>query len=274
VEDGSVDTDELAEEGLLPGKVLVYRQGGKPPEMLDCGSVPSELADEEEWLEKEFSMISGISELSENSNPARVTSATGLQLLLTQDESRLSASLASQERAMKEIGRQILRMYRQFAGSARLMTMTGENKKTQVYYFNAAELTSTDVLFDVQEAVTPEEKKATLLKLYEAGVLTDDDGKITPENKNRILEAFGYGTYENAQDISALHIAKAGEENLDMKGADVAVDEYDEHDLHVIEHTRYLLSSAFKKTKDKVLKDRITAHIAAHKAAKKALKNE
>ena len=59
-----------------------------------------------------------------------------------------------------------------------------------------------------------------------------------------------------------------------MKSADVAVDEYDEHDLHVIEHTRYLLSSAFKKTKDKVLKDRITAHIAAHKAAKKALKNE
>ena len=34
VEDGSVDTDELGEEGLLPGKVLIYRQGAKAPTTL------------------------------------------------------------------------------------------------------------------------------------------------------------------------------------------------------------------------------------------------
>ena len=93
VEDGSVDTDELAEEGLLPGKILVYRQGGKAPEMLDCGNVPSEFKDEEDWLEKEFALISGVSDLSQHSMPTRVTSATGLQLLLAQDEARLSATL-------------------------------------------------------------------------------------------------------------------------------------------------------------------------------------
>lgn len=31
VEDGSVDTDALAEEGFAPGKVIVYRQGSVPP---------------------------------------------------------------------------------------------------------------------------------------------------------------------------------------------------------------------------------------------------
>lgn len=31
VEDGSVDTDTLAEDGLAPGKILVYRQGSVPP---------------------------------------------------------------------------------------------------------------------------------------------------------------------------------------------------------------------------------------------------
>lgn len=269
VEDGSVDADELTEDGLSPGKVLVYRQGGKPPEMLDCGNVPSEFAAEEEWLEKEFSLISGVSDLTTNSTPTRVTSATGLQLLLSQDESRLSATLGSVERAMREVGRQILRLYRQFAGSARLMTLTGENKKTQVYYFNSADLAVSDVQFETQEAVSTEEKRNTLLRLYEAGVLTDEDGKITPENKNRILEAFGYGTYENARDISALHIAKAGEENLEMKEADVAVDEYDDHALHEVEHVRYLLSAEYKKTKDAAVKERIVKHIAAHKEAMK-----
>ncbi len=270
VEDGSVDTDELSEEGLLPGKVLVYRQGGKAPEMLDCGNVPAEFAAEEEWLEKEFSLISGVSDLSQSSTPARVTSATGLQLLLAQDESRLSVTMGSIQRAMKEIGKQILRLYRQFAGSARLMTLTGENKKTQVYYFNAGDLAVNDVQFQAQDASTPEEKQAVLLRLYEAGVLTDGDGKLTTESKNRILEAFGFGSFENARDISALHIAKAGEENLLMKERDVDCDSYDDHALHITEHTRFLLSAEFKKSSNsKDLKGRYTAHLNEHKNALK-----
>ncbi len=270
VEDGSLDTDELAEEGLLPGKILVYRQGGKAPEMMDCGNVPSEFKNEEEWLEKEFALISGVSDLSQSSTPLSVTSATGLQLLLSQDESRLAATVACMQRAVEEVGRQILKLYRQFAGSARLMTMTGENKKTQICYFNAENLSVNDVQFETQEAVTPEERRTTLLRLYEAGLLTDENGKLTQENKNRILEAFGYGTYENVRDISALHTAKASEENLELKSAELAPDTYDEHDLHILEHTRYLLSSEFKRlTKKEEVKARITAHIALHKKLKK-----
>ena len=269
VEDGSVDVEELDEEGLLPGKVLVYRQGGKAPEMLDCGKVPTEFKDEEDWLEKEFSLISGVSELSDSSTPVRVTSATGLQLLLAQDESRLSATVACIEKALKGIGRQILRLYRQFAGSARLMTLTGENKKTQVYYFNAEKLSVNDIQFEANDSSSPEEKRSILLKLYEAGLLTDDEGKITKENKNRILEAFGFGSYENARDISALHIGKASEENLELKEKDVQPDTYDDHALHIGEHVRYLLSSEFKNMKNKEgVKGRFTAHIEEHKKMK------
>ena len=32
VEDGSVDTDELSEDGLMPGKIIIYRQGSRLPE--------------------------------------------------------------------------------------------------------------------------------------------------------------------------------------------------------------------------------------------------
>ena len=152
------------------------------------------------------------------------------------------------------------------------MTLTGENKKTQVYYFNAATLAVNDVQFESQDAVTPEQKREKLLMLYEAGLLTDEEGKLTPENKNRILEAFGFGSYENARDISALHIEKAGEENIEMKESDVEIDEYDEHKLHIHEHTRFLLSSEFKNSKEKeVLKKRYLAHIAQHKKMQKEM---
>lgn len=270
VEDGSVDAEELAEEGLSPGKVLVYRQGGRAPEMLDCGSVPSEFEAEEERLEREFVLISGVSDLSRNSTPANVTSASGLQLLLSQDDSRLAATTDNIACAVKETGRHILRLYRQFAGSARLLTVTGENKRTQVYYFNAAELSASDIVFESEDAVTPEQKRETLMKLFEAGLLTGEDGRLSEENRNRILEAFGFGSYENARDISSLHIAKAGEENLGMKERETEPDSYDDHELHIKEHIRFLLSEEFKKCGSERVKARFLSHIEKHKKLKRA----
>ena len=223
-----------------------------------------------EILPKEFSLVSGVSDLFQNSTPARVTSASGLQLLLSQDESRLSATTSSIDRALKEVGRQILRLYRQFAGTARLMTLTGEDKKTQLYYFNASSLEVNDLQFEPKEVSSPTEKKETLLRLYQAGLLTDENGVLTPENKHRILDAFGFGSYENTRDISSLHIEKAGEENVDMKGAELAPDEYDNHTLHVEEHTRFLLGAEFKRGKNKAeWKARILAHIKAHRQMEK-----
>ena len=34
VEDGSLDVDELAEEGLVPGKILIYRQNANAPQLI------------------------------------------------------------------------------------------------------------------------------------------------------------------------------------------------------------------------------------------------
>lgn len=37
IEDGSVDIDKIEQEGLQDGKILVYRQGARPPFVLDMG---------------------------------------------------------------------------------------------------------------------------------------------------------------------------------------------------------------------------------------------
>jgi hypothetical protein len=59
-----------------------------------------------------------------------------------------------------------------------------------------------------------------------------------------------------------------------MKTQDTEVDGYDDHAIHITEHTRFLLSAEFKKAykKDeqgKALKERYTAHIAQHQAMMK-----
>ncbi|MCX4286529.1 MAG: hypothetical protein OSJ68_04460, partial [Clostridia bacterium] len=57
VENGSVDTDNLEEEGLSPGKILVYRQGAEKPSLMDSGDVPADFAYEEDRLLSEFETV-------------------------------------------------------------------------------------------------------------------------------------------------------------------------------------------------------------------------
>ena len=268
VEDGSLDTDELADEGLAPGRVLVYRQGGTPPKFLEGGDLPAEFAKEEEWLEKEFAVLSGVRDYTQKGYATSVTSATGLQLLLSQEESRLQNTVTAIGNAAKEIGRQILRLYKQFAGSARLIKITGENAKTQAVYFNANDLRASDVAFESEAILSVEEKRETLLRLYEAGILQGADGKVSVAHKNSILESFGLETLDASQDLSKLHVQKAAQENLTFALAEVKIDDYDDHALHEAEHVKYLISLSLRGEEGEA-KRRAEAHLRAHREKNK-----
>ncbi len=263
VEDGSVDAEELAEEGLYPGKVLVYRQGSSAPAFLDCGELPAEFEEEEERISGEFILVSGMSEISRNSaNPTHVMSAVGLQLLLDQDTNRMQMSVESVERAIKEVGKQILHLYKQFAATHRLLRMTGTGGHTELFYFDASDISADDVTFETGYDRTPEQEKEDILRLLSLGLLSDKEGNIPDETKNRVLEALGYGSAENARDISALHIKKAERENVRLAQEEVEADEYDDHALHLTEHLRALLSGG---EADAATKERFLRHLSSHR---------
>ncbi len=268
VEDGSVDTDELSEEGLCPGKILIYRQGSRPPAMFDCGEIPAEFAREEETITGEFTRISGTSEITRNSvNPTNVTSATGLQLLLAQEDDRMSVSAESVCRAAEEVGRQILKLYKQFATTRRMIAVSGEGKSTEIYYFNASDISSDDVVFDTTNVQTPEQKRAAVLELLSLGLLSDGEGRISESTKNKVLEVLGFGNLSAARDISSLHIAKAEKENLRLlAGEEVQAETYDDHALHATEHIRFLLSEEFAAKGGAQTKARVERHLAEHTA--------
>ena len=263
VEDGSVDAEALADEGLSPGKVLVYRQGSPAPAFLDCGKLPAELHEEEDRIATEFILVSGVSEISRNSsNPTNVTSAVGLQLLIDQDANRMHMTAESVERAVKEVGKHILHLYRQFASTRRVLRMTGTGGDTELFYFSASDISADDVQFEAGYDRTPEQVKEDILYLLSLGLLKDEEGKFSSESRNRILEALGFGTFENARDISHLHLKKAERENILLAQRDVEAEEYDDHELHIIEHTRFLLSGG---EKTEATKERVLRHLASHR---------
>lgn len=264
VEDGSVDVEELVEDGLMPGKILVYRQGSTPPEMLSLGSVPEEFWKEEEHLLAEFTKIAGTGDLSENADSfSGVTSATGLQLIIDQDDMRLNFTYSNIKRAVKTIGRHILRLFRQFATDLRLMKYAGENNSLNLFYFKGSDISSDDVVLDADSELnmSPAQKRTVIYEILDKGLFADEDGKLSVSAKNKLLELLGYSSLAGERDLGELHRSRAGEENLKMRTSECAVKSYDDHRTHIAEHTAFLLTEELSAQAEK----RICAHMEAHK---------
>lgn len=267
VEDGSVDTDELIEDGLTPGKILIYRQGAKPPEMLTLGSVPAEFSEEEQNLLREFAKVSGTGELTENADGyAGITSATGIQLVLEQDEIRMEFAYQQIKRALKGIGRHVLRLYRQFATDVRLLKAAGENRTLSVHYFKGSDISSDDVSLeaDNEANLSPAQRRTLVYEMLDRGLFSDGEGKLTPSAKNKVLQLLGYNV-SGERDLAELNRLRAGEENLEMRAGYAEVKDYDDHAVHIAEHTAYLLGE-----KPSVETERkICAHIDIHRQKSK-----
>ena len=105
VEEGAVDMQTLEQDGLCPGKILVYRAGATPPQMMPVGQLPNEFAREENQLLQEFEMISGVSEMMRRSYSGAATSGVALSLLNEQDNTRLAVTSESIRDAAREVAR-------------------------------------------------------------------------------------------------------------------------------------------------------------------------
>jgi len=263
VEDGSVDIDNIEEEGLSPGKVLIYRQGSTPPHLLDAGSVPNDFDVEEDKLLDEFMTISGVNDSKKYMKIANSNlSGVALSLLVEQDDTRLSITADSIRSAVKEIGMQILLLYKQFAINKRMKRISGDTGEVEMVYFNSSDITADDIIFDTDNelAETPASRKNTVLEILKLGLLNNEKGQLDERMKSRVLDMLGFGNWENGRDISDLHIKKAIKENLAIsRGEEIEVIETDDHELHIAEHTKYLVGE-YKGDVEKLLE-----HIRTHK---------
>lgn len=271
VEDGSVDTDSLEEDGLCPGKVLVYRQGSNPPDILKSDSVPADFTKEEQRLLEEFNEISGVSDIfTDVSKITSNVSGVTLQLMLEQAESKLTSTIDNIKYAVKEIAKHILRLYKQFATTPRLLKLSNKGE-VEVLYFNASDIGSEDIVFETENELGESlaQRRANIFEMLDKGLLYNSEGKISDYNKLKLLEMLGFGVWEDGVDIERLHIKHAESENMQFATNynKVEVMEIDDHELHIKTHIAYMLSNEYEEKLKKYpnLKDKILAHIRVHK---------
>ena len=269
VEDGSVDTDALEMEGLSPGKVLVYRQGSKIPEIMQNPRLNIDFESEEERLLGELKTVSGVSDMMAEGT-AQYTNMSGvaLELLAEQDKTRLITAIDSTKLAIKTVAKQILRLYKQFAVVPRLLKISGENGAVQMYYWDQNEICSDDVVFDTSSDTADNiaQKRTMLLDLIKQGLMYDNNGNFSHSMRKRCLDLLGFGMWEDAVDLPALQIKRAKEENLVPLNEELEILPIDDHKIHIDEHTAYILGGEIKtKINGKKYIEKLLNHIEEHK---------
>lgn len=268
VEEGAVDMQTLEQDGLCPGKILVYRAGATPPQMMPVGQLPNEFAREENQLLQEFEMISGVSEMMRRSYSGAATSGVALSLLNEQDNTRLAVTSESIRDAAREVARMWLRLYRQYATAPRLMQAAGENGSVNVLYFQGSMLNSDDVVHETENELSQSvtQRRQMIFDLMARGLFAASGG-IEPEEKSRLLAALGLGDWESVDSLNTLQRKAAQRENEGL--APLEINAADDHTAHMQEHERYMMTETFERMEreEPERAAALTAHYIAHREA-------
>lgn len=251
-EEGSIDPDFLEEEGASPGLTIPYQRGFNPPRYIEFHSLPTEIEVEEQNLLDDFIRISGVSELSKDSHaPVGVKSGIALGILQEQDDTRLSLTASYIVESNIEIGKQVLRLYKQFADTERILRSVGENMNIDIITWDNSKITSDDVYVDsqAQSLESLAQRRNMVFDLLQAGLFNDPEtGGLSKESIAKVFDLIDLGNWEIGNDTEKLHIAKADRENeMFVKGQWKDIDTYDDHFIHIKRHNRFRVTTNYEE---------------------------
>lgn len=270
VERGAYDYD--FEEGLAPGTVLERNPTSQPAQSLNFGNTDlSEFAQEEDKLQNEFIMISGVSELARNSQvPTGAGSGVALDILREQDDTRLSLTAEHIRKAVLSQAKKWIRLYKQFVVGPRMDRLVGEDGEVLVAEWNKNDLTSDDIVFNTENELsqTPAQRKQQVFDMLGAGLFNDPDtGQLNKRALAKIFEMLQLGNWEAGLGIDDLHRKRAQKENLYIqKGMEPEIREYDDDNTHIEEHIRFMLSGEYEELlmQDPQMAQTMDMHVKLH----------
>lgn len=273
-ERNSIDTEIIEQYGIEPGLILETKPGTQMnPYYLQYPALPSTFEAEEESYNRLFVMISGVSEISRDSNaPVGVNSGIALQILQEQDETRLSLTGDNKKQTHIDNGRMDIRLYRQFANTPRLLKTAGQDEAPDVLDWIGSDLTTDDIFIEgaTMLAETLAQRRQMVFDLLDRGVFNDpESGSIGRAGRSKLFEMLDMGNWEDfdGDDNSNAHLRRAAREIQHMLSEmPVVVAEYDDDILHISRHNHFRLSAEYEELRyDKPhIAEAIDAHIEEH----------
>ena len=271
VQEGSIDIEEYEENGLAPGAFLVYKDGSNPPVPVPNGNLPAEIMQERHNLKADMEYVAGTSQLMVNgATPAGVTSGAAIDSLVAIDNTRLSLTGDHVRNSVKALAILWLEIYKRYATTRRIVNYVGTNNIAKALVWSQEDINSYDVDYVTENELLMSEdmQKQRFFDAYNMGLFTDNQGRIPERVKLRALEFMKIGNYTDIMNMNLLQMQAAQRENVFFEnGVMPEVSEFDDHELHVEEHLRYILQMDFRllKMKKPQFAEALENHIREHK---------
>ena len=255
VEEGSIDIEEYESEGQAPGKLVIYKQGSNAPTPTQIGVLPNEIMQERYNLKQDMEYAAGVSQLMVYGQaPSGVTSGKALDNLMEIDNTRLSLTGDHIRNSVRKLAIMWLEIYKIYATTHRIVNYVGSNNIGKAITWSKNDINSYDVDYVTENELLLSEdaQKQRFFDMYNMGMFTDENGQIPIRVKLRALEYSKVGNYSDIMNINLLQMQSAQRENVFFEnGVLPEVSEFDEHEIHIEEHLRYILQMDFQLLKRK-----------------------
>ena len=254
-EEGSIDIEEYEQNGQAPGAMLVYKQGSNAPVPIPNGNLPQEVMTERYNLKQDMEYAAGVSQMMVyGTTPSGVTSGTAISNLMEIDNTRLSLTGDNIRNAVRKLAIMWLEIYKKYATTHRIVNYVGGNNIGKAVVWSNEDINSYDVDYVTENELLMSEDKQreNFFNAFNMGLFTDKNGVIPTRVKHKALEYMKCGNYSDIMSIDQLQIQAAQRENVFFENGVVPkVSDFDEHEIHIEEHLRYILQMDFQILKNR-----------------------
>lgn len=271
---GSVDVDDLTDNGIPPGKIVEYKpEYGGPPQFMANPELPGTVLKEIERLENSMEYTAAVSQMMVvGATPTGVTSGTAIENLRQIDNTRLSLTAESFRDAVRSMARLWLYIYKDRSANYRAMQACGADNGGSVIVWSTEDITSFDVDFTTENELknSPERQKENFLQAFQMGLFAGADGTIPREVRAKAWELMRVGNTDDIMGIDDVQRKNAQRENVLFEAGSVPkVDEQlDDDEIHLDAHMRYALSMRFRmmERRSPEYAQAFREHMAQHQA--------
>lgn len=300
-----VDEEELNDE--ISGIIHYNPTNGGKVERIPGADVPNGFDRIIEYYNRLIDDMSGAREITTGRLPAGLDTASGLALMVEQENEKLAITSQNYERGMKKLLKRVLKLMKKHYTEERMGRILGPDNEIEIVAFTGSDLSGEEDVNIVQGSSLPEMKSAQqdrIMSLWTAGAIVNKQGL---PDANAFLKLMGLGDanelfeqnqldenkskMENkifermASDPQVIQMAMQQQQMMDMQqmgldpammgmqpqpipGAPIVRDFYD-HEIHIYNHNIFRKSSAYEELPPPI-QALVDAHVAEHEAALQA----
>jgi len=225
---------------------------GHKPEHLELKGLPSTYPLILQYTYDAIQDLFSQHEVSRGTNKSDIRSGEMVALLREQDAHANIPAHAVFEEALEAVMTRVLKRIQAGYTDERMLKITGREGEFEIFSFKGADLRgNTDVVVKQQSSM-PESRtvrNAQVLERFSQGLYGDP---ADPEIRRHVMNMLDDAVVKDIYDDTRLDETYARHENqilMSGKGGKSLVNSYDNHDIHLKEHTRFQKSMDYQRIK-------------------------